>query len=113
MSLIIERFKEIDFHDLPVAEITFKFDPKFECQIIFEIYDEELHIYHKKELIFSDVEKFKIDNFLPEAAADVEIFSFDYIFDKTFTCKIILPLGFRKPNAEISMECHSIALRDI
>lgn len=104
------QLNDIVFHDKSITKIHLESEEKLSLIILFETYDEESNGYLRNQLIFNDITHLNFNSFKLNRDFEINIASFDYSYDKEYTCRLQLTLGFGQPSVEIQINCISIRL---
>jgi len=107
---IIRKLDEIEFHDVPVEQISFKTESSTDFIVDFALYQEDKKDYEYWTIKFRGIKELKSDRLELNSDSDLEIFSFDYEFGELFECKILFLLGFSQPSYEVELKCGNIEL---
>jgi len=109
---VIKILNAHTFHDMPVTSIEFNTDIESNTKFILKIleYNEDKQGYRKLQISFNDLQKLESTNIYLKPESDMEIYMFEYDFNETFECKLLLLLGHGEPSLAINLSCLSIEI---
>lgn len=115
MNKIIDKIDEIEFHDLPVENLQFVFDPPLSLVLTVFQYDDDLGLYRRYAIRFKEISTIDLPNLELNFGmqVSVDINNFNYSFENIFTCDIELVFGHSHPSWNLVFDCKSIEVAEL
>lgn len=107
---ILNRLRNISFHDIPVEKISFKTDPSTDFKVDFALFNEEKDDYDYLTINFIDIIELNADKLILNKDSDIEIFRFSYQWNNIFEGEIRFLLGFGQPDFLVKIKCQKVEI---
>lgn len=109
---IIDQLNKIEIHDSLVESISIVDQPEKKLTIICSLYNELKADYYNLKLEFDEIIFIEFPELLHFKIDELEIYDFEYSFNRIYKCKFTFITGFGKPSLLLEFECKFIKITE-